>query len=142
MLEHEVETRAEAELAQSKASGFSIIRTGSAVLAVLAVLGAGWAVYSYHEGEAVAADATPAPPPAPQVVVTRPLVRNLEPRIGFLGQFSAVDQVELRAQVGGILTEIHFVDGAIVQKGDLRSEERRVGKECCALCRSRWSPYH
>src|SRR5881392_4426918 len=20
--------------------------------------------------------------------------------------------------------------------------ERRVGKECCALCRSRWSPYH
>ena len=21
-------------------------------------------------------------------------------------------------------------------------EERRVGKECCALCRSRWSPYH
>ena len=22
------------------------------------------------------------------------------------------------------------------------SEERRVGKECCALCRSRWSPYH
>ena len=23
-----------------------------------------------------------------------------------------------------------------------RSEERRVGKECCALCRSRWSPYH
>ena len=23
-----------------------------------------------------------------------------------------------------------------------RSEERRVGKECYALCRSRWSPYH
>ena len=23
-----------------------------------------------------------------------------------------------------------------------RSEERRVGKECRALCRSRWSPYH
>ena len=23
-----------------------------------------------------------------------------------------------------------------------RSEERRVGKECIALCRSRWSPYH
>ena len=26
--------------------------------------------------------------------------------------------------------------------GDERSEERRVGKECRALCRSRWSPYH
>ena len=23
-----------------------------------------------------------------------------------------------------------------------RSEERRVGKECERLCRSRWSPYH
>ena len=25
---------------------------------------------------------------------------------------------------------------------DARSEERRVGKECALLCRSRWSPYH
>src|SRR3546814_3311655 len=25
---------------------------------------------------------------------------------------------------------------------DLRSEERRVGKECVSTCRSRWSPYH
>ena len=24
----------------------------------------------------------------------------------------------------------------------VRSEERRVGKECIAVCRSRWSPYH
>ena len=23
-----------------------------------------------------------------------------------------------------------------------RSEERRVGKECAPMCRSRWSPYH
>ena len=26
--------------------------------------------------------------------------------------------------------------------GPGRSEERRVGKECLRLCRSRWSPYH
>ena len=26
--------------------------------------------------------------------------------------------------------------------GGTRSEERRVGKECLRLCRSRWSPYH
>ena len=25
---------------------------------------------------------------------------------------------------------------------DFRSEERRVGKECTSVCRSRWSPYH
>src|SRR3546814_18678435 len=26
--------------------------------------------------------------------------------------------------------------------GDLRSEERRVGKECVSTCRSRWTPYN
>src|SRR3546814_549532 len=25
---------------------------------------------------------------------------------------------------------------------EIRSEERRVGKECVSTCRSRWSPYH
>src|SRR5881227_4399747 len=28
------------------------------------------------------------------------------------------------------------------QSAHVRSEERRVGKECGLLCRSRWSPYH
>src|SRR3546814_6195903 len=27
-------------------------------------------------------------------------------------------------------------------KKPVRSEERRVGKECVSTCRSRWSPYH
>ena len=33
---------------------------------------------------------------------------------------------------------------ALVRRDSLntRSEERRVGKECLAVCRSRWSPYH
>ena len=30
---------------------------------------------------------------------------------------------------------------ALMSQG-LRSEERRVGKECRIGCRSRWSPYH
>src|SRR3546814_14116952 len=29
-----------------------------------------------------------------------------------------------------------------VRKCRIRSEERRVGKECVSTCRSRWSPYH
>src|SRR3546814_2910674 len=29
----------------------------------------------------------------------------------------------------------------IAQVQSLRSEERRVGKECVSTCRSRWSPY-
>src|SRR3546814_20642193 len=28
------------------------------------------------------------------------------------------------------------------EKPLVRSEERRVGKECVSTCRSRWSPYH
>src|SRR3546814_1651671 len=34
-----------------------------------------------------------------------------------------------------------LVDGG-VPPAMLRSEERRVGKECVSTCRSRWSPYH
>ena len=33
-----------------------------------------------------------------------------------------------------------FLSGRLSDTG--RSEERRVGKECTVLCRSRWSPYH
>jgi membrane fusion protein, multidrug efflux system len=55
----------------------------------------------------------------PTVVVSYPLVHDESDRLSFLGQFSAVDRVELRAQVGGVLTEIHFQDGQIVSKGDV-----------------------
>ena len=30
----------------------------------------------------------------------------------------------------------------LARRGRIRSEERRVGKECSSPCRSRWSPYH
>ena len=42
-------------------------------------------------------------------------------------------------------SEIHMVQALedIKNAGcNARSEERRVGKECLRLCRSRWSPYH
>lgn len=61
----------------------------------------------------------PAAPPPPQVTVAAPLAARIAPEAGFLGQFSAVDNVELRAQVGGILTSIGFRDGQIVHRGDL-----------------------
>jgi multidrug efflux system membrane fusion protein len=55
----------------------------------------------------------------PVVTVSEPVQQAVSTRLQFLGQFSAVDRVELRAQVGGILTEIGFKDGGIVHKGDL-----------------------
>src|SRR5260370_8230059 len=70
----------------------------------------------FHHREARAV----APQPAPALVtISKPLQREVDTRLGFLGQFSAVDRIELRAQVGGTLTEIHFKDGQIVHKGDL-----------------------
>src|SRR3546814_1077852 len=35
-----------------------------------------------------------------------------------------------------------FDDKAADVGAVMRSEERRVGKECVSTCRSRWSPYH
>ena len=55
----------------------------------------------------------------PTVTVSAPLVRRLATYTTFTGQFSAMDRVEIRAQVSGYLTEIHFKDGQIVHKGDL-----------------------
>src|SRR3546814_16567740 len=35
-----------------------------------------------------------------------------------------------------------IIGEGIEQPIAVRSEERRVGKECVSTCRSRWSPYH
>jgi rifampicin phosphotransferase len=40
---------------------------------------------------------------------------------------------------GKILERLRALPG---RTGSARSEERRVGKECSCMCRSRWSPYH
>src|SRR3546814_3598651 len=40
------------------------------------------------------------------------------------------------SQAGLIMPVARFVTLMV------RSEERRVGKECVSTCRSRWSPYH
>src|SRR3546814_3960971 len=45
----------------------------------------------------------------------------------------------------GLVEMTHVSDvpvALVVQLFDVRSEERRVGKECVSTCRSRWSPYH
>jgi len=56
---------------------------------------------------------------APAVTVAQPLAQNVVDWNEYTGQFSAVEYVEVRARVGGYLTEIHFTDGQMVNKGDL-----------------------
>src|SRR3546814_14809470 len=36
----------------------------------------------------------------------------------------------------------HLLVAELRVEPTLRSEERRVGKECVSKCKSRWSPYH
>src|SRR3546814_13477380 len=43
---------------------------------------------------------------------------------------------KLEIDVVGVIVERR------IKEGEIRSEERRVGKECVSTCRSRWSPYH
>jgi branched-chain amino acid transport system ATP-binding protein len=43
------------------------------------------------------------------------------------------------ANGAGKTTTLRAIAGSIAPS---RSEERRVGKECWHVCRSRWSPYH
>jgi hypothetical protein len=51
---------------------------------------------------------------------------------------------EVKLLLGHALTEDEqdILDAGTPTDIDVRSEERRVGKECRRLCRSRWSPYH
>jgi RND family efflux transporter MFP subunit len=87
----------------------------AAGIAGMIILGA-WVRYSPGASRSSAATR---PAALPQVVVSKPLVQDVDTQLGFLGQMSAVSQVELRAQVGGTLTGIFFKDGDIVRKGDL-----------------------
>src|SRR3546814_17127494 len=46
-------------------------------------------------------------------------------------------EITYRAEIG-----VMFKDTLSISPDGIRSEERRVGKECVSTCRSRWSPYH
>jgi len=86
-------------------------------LATLTILSAGLGAYCYFAADD--AMAQNAAPPPPSVTVSTPLLREIIEWDEFTGQFAAVDYVEIRARVGGYLTEIHFRDGDMVKKGDL-----------------------
>jgi RND family efflux transporter MFP subunit len=64
------------------------------------------------------------PPPAaaaaaPPVTVARPVSRTVTDWDEFTGRFEAVEEVQVRARVGGFVTNVEFRDGAIVKAGDL-----------------------
>src|SRR5665213_715699 len=60
----------------------------------------------------------PAPPP-PAVTVAEPVKRTVTDFDEYVGRFTAVNSVEVRARVSGYLDGVHFKDGQIVKQGDL-----------------------
>ena len=57
--------------------------------------------------------------PAPTVTVAAPLVRQVTDWDDYAGRFEAVDSVEVRPRVSGLLQAVHFKDGQDVKKGQL-----------------------
>ena len=58
-------------------------------------------------------------PPPPPVTVAQPVKRTITDWDEFTGRFEAIEEVQVRARVGGFIDRVEFKDGAIVQAGDL-----------------------
>ncbi|WP_197528378.1 efflux RND transporter periplasmic adaptor subunit [Aeoliella mucimassa] len=59
------------------------------------------------------------PPPPPKVTVAHPEQRQVQEYFRTVGQTRAAQTVELRSRVSGYLDAIKFVDGQLVEKGQL-----------------------
>lgn len=75
---------------------------------------------------AVAACATPAaqsaPPPPSAVTVAHAIERNITESSEFTGRLEAVHKVDVRPRVSGLISSVHFTEGAIVHRGDVLFE--------------------
>ena len=61
----------------------------------------------------------PAAAAAPPVTVAQPTKRTVTDWDEFTGRFDAVEEVQVRARVGGFVTNVEFKDGDMVRAGDL-----------------------
>jgi RND family efflux transporter MFP subunit len=55
----------------------------------------------------------------PPVTVAQPVKRTVTDWDEFTGRFEAIEEVQIRARVGGFVNSVEFKDGAIVHAGDL-----------------------
>ena len=67
---------------------------------------------------ACGAKTSPAPPP-PTVTVATPVAMNVIDWDDYVGQFTAVDSVDVRPRVSGYLLSVRFKDGEMVRKGQV-----------------------
>src|SRR6476660_10071157 len=64
-------------------------------------------------------DQKQAGPPPPAVTVAEPVKRTVFDSDEYVGRFTAINSVEVRARVSGYLDKLHFKDGQLVKQGDL-----------------------
>ena len=95
---------------RSGQGGFPNRRKLWAILAILFALAAAWWLLRGQQSPAAA-------PPMPVVTVAAPLQREITEWDEFIGRFVASNSVEVRPQVSGQVTAVHFQDGQFVRKG-------------------------
>ena len=88
----------------------TVLRRGRRLLVPLAVL--------VLAAGCVQTSAQPAPPPPPQVTVASVIERDVTEWDEFTGRLQAVDSVEVRPRVSGLIAAVRFQEGAIVRRGD------------------------
>lgn len=111
-MSNQVQEKSVTGVTRPNSARFKLWTSTAAAMAVSLAI-AGMAI---HHADTKAGEA---PAALPVVGVSTPMQRDLDTQLAFLGQYSAVDKVELRAQVGGTLVSINFNDGDIVHKGDV-----------------------
>jgi len=85
----------------------------AAALSGLVLVGGSLAVI-----QARANNAAPAAAQGPAVEVAEVLQRNVTDWQSFSGRLEAIDKADIHPQVSGVLTAVHFKDGALVKKGE------------------------
>jgi len=70
-------------------------------------------------GSRAQGDTTPAPAPAVPVSVATVEAREVVPWAEFSGRLEAIERVELRSRVSGVVEAVHFREGNLVKQGDL-----------------------
>lgn len=84
-------------------------------MTIMIAAAAGLGAFSITAAEA---DEPAAAPPATAVEVARVPSRKVIDWQRYSGRLEAVDRVEIRPQVSGQITRVHFQDGSLVKKGD------------------------
>lgn len=56
---------------------------------------------------------------APEVTVATPAQKQITEWDEFTGRFEAVENVDIRARVSGVVSSVHFEDGQLIKRGEL-----------------------